>query len=413
MSTDTTEFSKGLKQAEKETETFGRSLVRMGAIAAGAFAAFEAAKGLGSWALGTIEGVAATKDMAERIGLSVEALGRLSYAAKLAGMDQEELVKSLEQMQKRLGEVAIEGSGPAADALKRYGLSARELASAGPEQALTTIIKMMEGITNAAERAKVATDLFGKSGIGMISLAAAGSASLKELGAEALAVGAAVDNITGEKIGELDDSIDRMKMSFSGLGNTIMGSVAPAITWTVNLLTEGIKLARVAFLNLGGAAVQVFAAIVDAASVFNSDWKNIAEGMHETSQKMFADASKTWQSLGSSFGAGTMDAEKRAKIAAAKAAAFRAPGELSAMDAKKTAGKEDKPFAGALELGSKEAYSAIVQARLGTTQSDQRQIAANTQRAAGAGERSVALLEQIANAAGKAKPLTPHMAGAV
>ena len=100
-------------------------------------------------------------------------------------------------------------------------------------------------------------------------------------------------------------------------------------------------------------------------------------------------------------------ATARADQEAMKGAAFANPG---AFTARKT---EPIKFAGAAELGSKEAYSTIAQSRTQSTAgSEQRRIAGATERAAGAGERSVALLQQIAGSHQRAKPLKPHLPAA-
>ena len=83
-------------------------------------------------------------------------------------------------------------------------------------------------------------------------------------------------------------------------------------------------------------------------SLFNSNWKDVAKSLHETSAGMYADASKLWDAMGSSFQAIGAESTKKATEAAAKAAAFRVRVVLSAMDAKKETGKHEKRFAGAL-----------------------------------------------------------------
>ncbi len=83
-----------------------------------AFLGWEAIKGIGEYVKSTIEAVASSNILAERVGFSAEAFQRLAYAAKFAHIDQDELAVSLGQLSKRLGEVAMTGEGPASNALR-------------------------------------------------------------------------------------------------------------------------------------------------------------------------------------------------------------------------------------------------------------------------------------------------------
>ena len=93
-----------------------------------------------------------------------------------------------------------------------------------------------------------------------------------------------------------------------------------------------------------------------------------------------------------------------AGVEVGKSTVFNAPGTIK--------GKEtETKFGGALELGSKEAYSAVVKNVIGMSErGEQRQIAANTARTAAAQERSEALLRQIAGNGGgvERRALTPR-----
>jgi hypothetical protein len=460
VAADTTQFSSDLKRAAGETQKFGEQLKHL----AEAYLGFEALK-LGAekikeYVVGSIEGVSATKILAERVGLSAESFGRLSYAAKLAHVDQDQFAVSLEQMSKRLGEVAIEGSGPAANALKRFGLNAGQLTRMGTEGAFMTIMKAMEGIKNPAERASVAMDLFGKSGQGMINLVARGTDELKGLGDDASRLGIALSDIDTAKVEEADQAFIRLEAAGQGFANLIVTQLSPFITELIDRYIEwgyqGTKSAS--FVSQGmDWVVTGFGYAVDAANVFKAifhainmaiaemvsyflagiehmlegiDWvakklgkdsdlassmRGWSQGFEDTAVKELDAAQSAWEAIGK--GHQTVrtlvddiqkGAQNRAATEVAKSNVFNAPGALS------TSKEEKTTFGGAFELGSKDAYSAAVKGVMGTSErTDQRQIAANTARTAGAGERSVAFLQQIAQAAGREpKALTPHAAGA-
>lgn len=230
----TTNFKKGLHSSAEELRDFKEKITR----AAEAFAILEVAKKAFESIKGSIEGISQQKILAERVGLSAEAFGKLSYAAKLAHVDQETLAGSLGQMSKRLGEVAIEGTGPAADALKRFGLSASKLARMGTEGAFFTIVKAMEEIKNPAERSAVAMDLFGKSGQGMINLVAQGSEELKAAGADALRLGAALSDIDTARVEEADQAFIKLGEASQGFVNLLAVQLAPYLTLIIDKYME-------------------------------------------------------------------------------------------------------------------------------------------------------------------------------
>ena len=426
ITTDTSQFKKGLDTASSSLGSFQSTLMK----AAGAFAVFETGRAIIDKVASSIRGIADTADIAGRIGLTSEAFNKLSYAAKLSGIDQDALATSLEQMQKRLGEVAITGEGPAAQALMRFGLSARNLATMGADKSLEVLLGVLRGIQNPAERSAIAMELFGKSGAKMISLASAGAGALREMGDEAGKVGFALNAIDSAKVEEADDAMDKFNMALQGVWNTLVVQLVPYITaaseaivefvkngtavsaigTALSVLAAPFKLAinfvqtlRVGFLNLGAEGVNAFASILDGINALTGQFGETATKMHRLAESMRADAAALWKQ-----GSATQNIEegatKRAQAAAAKTAAFAAPGAFS------TPAKVEPKFGGASELGSKEAYSSIVRSMgVARADSEQKKIAENTRRNAGAAERGVALLEKIA---GMNRDLKPNMPGA-
>ncbi len=145
-------MQKGFRSAGDEIKNFSSRVAGFATAAAAAAGIALTADALKNYVVGTIEAISETNILAQRVGFSTEGFQRLAYAAKLAHMDGETLATSLGQMSRRLGEVAIEGSGPAADALKRFGLNARVLAAMGPEKAFGVLVGVMERIQNPMER---------------------------------------------------------------------------------------------------------------------------------------------------------------------------------------------------------------------------------------------------------------------
>jgi hypothetical protein len=234
ITTDTTGLRKGVHTAVDEMKRLKEQVLHV----VEAFAVFEVAKRAFETIKGSIEGISQTKILAERVGMSAEAFGKLTYSARLAHVQQDELATSLEQMSKRLGEVAMEGSGPAADALKRLGLSAGKLARMGNEGAFYKILSVMEQIQNPAQRSAVAMDLFGRSGMGMINMMAQGAEEIKKNGDEAMRLGSALSDIDVAKVEEADRAFIKLQEAGEGFTKMLAVQLAPYITYVTEKYLE-------------------------------------------------------------------------------------------------------------------------------------------------------------------------------
>jgi hypothetical protein len=468
-----------MHRASKETESLGSTIKHM----AGAYIGFEAlkmgAERIKEYVTGAIEGVSQTRILAERIGMSAESFGQLGYSARLAHIGQDELAGLLEQMNRRLCEVAIEGTGPAADALRNFGLSARQVANMGPEGALRKIVEVMQSIQSPAERAKVATDLFGKSGQVMIGLVAKGGEAIKEEAADASRLGFALSKIDSAKVAEAHEGFVKLQLAGEGFANLVVARLSPFISELVNryidwgykgtksasFITQGMDWVTSAigrtidgvhflegvFYSLQSAVSKILSKIaggidqVVAAldSILNSTaskllapelnfvWslqsanvkKAVAENaeffrdwskdLDRVSKEEAESAAKHFAQVGQGTGTARKliqdvenAAQERAKAQSDKSDLFNAPGGVHTK-------LEAPKFAGAAELGSKEAYSSVLKSRAqAIAMTEQRQIAANTAKTAEAGQQSVLLLSKIADARRVDHGLTPHLPAA-
>ena len=125
---------------------------------------------------------------ADKLGIGIEELQELRYAAERSGVSTSSFDTALEKMTKNIG-LALEGTGAQKDALDALGLSAEDLASMLPDDALGVIAERMRGVSTQAEKAALANDIFGRSGIGMLNMLRDGSAGLWQLQEDARRTG--------------------------------------------------------------------------------------------------------------------------------------------------------------------------------------------------------------------------------
>ena len=160
--TTTTAF----KTAETATGQWGSALVSL----AGAFGVALSVNSVKNFAIGVIEAGAAVGDMAQKLGISAEAVQRFGYAADQSGASIETVDRAIKAMNVNLAE----GSKSTVAALEAAGLEFETIRRMAPEDAFVAIGDAVAGIEDPMTRAKVATELFGKAGQELVPVFLAG-----------------------------------------------------------------------------------------------------------------------------------------------------------------------------------------------------------------------------------------------
>ena len=179
----------------------------------------------------------------DRIGVTTESLSGMRHAASLAGVENSALDNSLEKLVVNLGK-AQDGSGAAADSIEKLGLNAETLALMGADQAVMEIADAFGDLDTAADQARVAQDLFGRSGLDMINMLHGGSDALRETSEEAELLGISISRVDAAKIEAANDSFHRAQTAIKGVGMTIEVELSPYIEVVVNQFVTAAKEAN-------------------------------------------------------------------------------------------------------------------------------------------------------------------------
>lgn len=240
---DSAQFQTALKGAQKDMNAFaararasfagvGESIRLFGTIATAVMG--------GSFLYAIKRGIEAADKIAksaQRVGMGAEAYQELSYAAGAAGVKQEEFDKSLEQMNKRLGEVNIKGTA-AEKALAKIGLSLADVRGQAPEKVFALLMDRIGRIADPMQRAAIATQLFGNSGQKLVALAKEGSAGLKAMAEEARRLGFVISKDTLDKTEKASDEFDRISKSMRAAGINISAGFLPALESLRQVMTS-------------------------------------------------------------------------------------------------------------------------------------------------------------------------------
>lgn len=237
---------------DKARDFANQAVIGLGAIGAAAVAAGVA---LYSQAAQAADALA---KQADKIGEATQEIQAFQSAANLSGIETEKANASLTKMVKNIGDAA-DGSGPAADALARLGLSAQELASMPPVQAYETLLDDLQQVESQTQRVQIATEIFGKTGADMLNMT---GESVRAARDEMYALGLQITRVDAAKIEEANDAIDRAKMAASGFGNQLAIQFSPIVSALTEEFINAVKEAG----GFGQVASEVFNATIQGAA---------------------------------------------------------------------------------------------------------------------------------------------------
>jgi hypothetical protein len=215
------------KTANKDLSVVSMGFDKLGGAAA-AFLSVAAIQQLGVAVRDAANKLGDLKDAAEIIGITTDALQELQYAAQLSGVSADVLQGSLQKLTKNLGDAAMGGTS-AKKSLDELGLSGSELSTIPLDQALSRIADKLAAVENPAQRATLATDLFGKSGLAMVNMLADGSAGLEAMAAEAQSLGVVINRDVIYNAAEAADKLDAMSMVVSANLTSALVNLMPFI----------------------------------------------------------------------------------------------------------------------------------------------------------------------------------------
>ena len=192
-----------------------------------------------------------------RLGLTVNQIQSLQFAASQTGASSEELEKGLTRFSRAVSE-ANTGIGTGLRAFEMLGVKITDASDniKPTRQLLDEVSDALTQIENPADRVRVAFDLFGRSGVNLVNTLQQGSKNLKELGDEFNAVTITLTQEQAKAVEEANDLFDKLGRTFSSIGQQITANVLPKLAklsqfLTVNVMRglAGVSSAVRGFLN--------------------------------------------------------------------------------------------------------------------------------------------------------------------
>lgn len=221
---DTAAFQDGIRNVNSTMKNVGAQLAKVGAGLS------VASAGVGA---GLKRGLDAADELgktAQTIGIPIEALGRLGYAADLSGVSMEALQTGVGRLSRNMVDFAAGGKAAVA-AFDAVGVSATDAdGTLRPTEAvLADLATAFAAMPDGAEKTAAAMKLLGRGGAEMIPLLNGGAEALRALGAEAERMGVVISADTAKSAEIFNDNVTRLTATLGGLGAIITAQLAPTL----------------------------------------------------------------------------------------------------------------------------------------------------------------------------------------
>ena len=218
--------------------------------------------------------------MAPMLGFSVEEFQKYRYAAKLAGVENENFASSVQLLLRNIAE-AGNGNKEVIKSFARLGLSAASLKGLSTDQVLRKMSDGLAAIPNEADRVSVSMDLLGRSGARMGMFLAKGTAEMDALMGDVEAFGMFTKE-SAQQAEDFNDAWDRVAFFIKGIKNEFMG-LFPVFTGILNDFREWLTLHREVIQGGLAKAIRIL------TSVIQRSWnvvKSVVRGFETMIQAM-------------------------------------------------------------------------------------------------------------------------------
>ena len=178
----------------------------------------------------TVKNATSAYRLAGTLHIPTDSLMAFQNAGKAVGIETDTFNKSLEHLEKTLGEVGTGGGAEASKALQQIGLDGKALASQGIDLTFEQIADKIAGMKNPYEQASAAAALFGaKTGQELLPLLQKGAAGLEHYKDEGREFGNTLNDIEAAKLVAVNDEFLKIGERVEGVKDRITVALAPTL----------------------------------------------------------------------------------------------------------------------------------------------------------------------------------------
>lgn len=202
--------------------------------------------------------------LSQKVGIAVEDLSGLKYAAELSDVSTEQLTTGL----KKLATSMFEASAGSKEAKSLFsGLRVEFESTPGvlrpTDAVLMDIADRFAKMADGAGKSALAVKLFGRDGLALVPLLNQGKAGIQQLKEELDRLGGTMSGAMAQQSERFNDQLKSIGVAASGLKIELANQMLPALTEITMAMREAAKeggLLLALFVGLGGVAKHAFSA---------------------------------------------------------------------------------------------------------------------------------------------------------
>lgn len=192
--------------------------------------AYQSVKWFGGLIQQTTDVASKFVDLSQQVGVAIEPLQELAYAAKLSGVGVDELGGGMKKFSK-LAYEASKGGETQIKTMRALGVRMKDA-----NGKLRPVDAMLEDVANkiasmpdGTEKTALAMQAFGRSGANLIPMLNGGAAGIAAMRQEAIDLGGVIDEDTARSLEEFGDETDKVKFAFEGIRNQAVKAILPEL----------------------------------------------------------------------------------------------------------------------------------------------------------------------------------------
>ena len=235
LTLDSSEYEKGLGNAETKGSTFGSGLKKAAAVGTAAVAAVgTAAIAAGTSLVKSTGDVAAYGDnidkMSQKMGISAQAYQEWDAIMQHSGTS----IDALKPSMKTLATQAEKGN----DAFQKLGISEKEVASLSQEDLFAKVITGLQGMEEGTERTYITSQLLGRGATELGALLNTSAEETQKMRDRVHELGGVMSDDAVKASAQFQDTLQDMSTGFDSLKRNMLSEFLPAITGVMDGLTN-------------------------------------------------------------------------------------------------------------------------------------------------------------------------------
>lgn len=258
---DTDQAEESIKKTDEKAGSLGKTLIdgigtaaKWGAgIVAGATVATGAVLGVATASAGAMDAI--DKGSA-KVGISKQAYQEWSYVLGQNGMDISKMEVGMKTLVAAMDGAAA-GTASAVEKFDALGLSIYDSNGNMKDQEtmMNEAIYALANMENGTEKARLATELFGKSGVEMMPMLNGGAEGIADLTQRAHDLGLVMSDEAVTSGVVLGDTMDDVKQTFGALGNQLGVTFMPVIQSVLELILANVPKIQDMFNHLTSSVI--------------------------------------------------------------------------------------------------------------------------------------------------------------